>query len=57
MNVYTPIASDDNFFMLTFYSLLFAFNVFAHVPYKDSCISITLHRSHRKFIVNKHNFK
>jgi len=57
MNFYIATASDDNFFMLTFYSLLFAFNVFTHVPYKDSCIPMTLHRPHRKFIVNKHNFK
>jgi hypothetical protein len=42
---------------IEFYSFLFLFNMFAHVHYKDSCIPMTLHTHHRKFIVNRHNFK
>ncbi len=42
---------------ITFYSLLFSFNMFVQVHYKDSCITMTLHTPHKKFIVNKHNFK
>ncbi len=42
---------------ITLYSLLFSFNILKHVPFKDSCIPMTLHTPHWKFIVNKQNFK
>jgi hypothetical protein len=42
---------------ITFYSLLFSFNMFVQIHYKDSCIAMTLHTPHKKFIVNKYNFK
>ncbi len=42
---------------ITFYSLLFSVNIFTHIHCKDSGILMTLYRPHRKFIVNKHNFK
>jgi hypothetical protein len=42
---------------ITLYSLLFSFNMFKHVHFKGSCIPMTLHTPHWKFIVNKQNFK
>jgi hypothetical protein len=41
---------------ITFYSLLFSFNMFKHVPFRSSCIPMTLHTPHWKFIVNKQKF-
>ncbi len=37
--------------------IVISFNIFTHIHYKDSGILVTLYRPHRKFIVNKHNFK
>jgi predicted metal-binding membrane protein len=41
----------------TFYSLLFSYNMFKHVPFKGCCIPMTLLTPHWKFIVSKQNFK